>query len=231
MRRIVSFNRVPIAILIGVVLMPPFAAGQGAAYEPARLADGRPDLNGIWQALNEANWDLEPHAADHAVRSDLGAHFAVPPGVGVVEGGEIPYLPEARAHREANFESRLERDPEVKCYMPGVPRATYMPYPFQIIQSQDVIMIAYEFAGAVRIVNMGEPTEAPADSWMGWSNGRWDGDTLVVDVTAQVADTWFDRAGNYHTNANLGCHGYNATLLPFLHLLNTDHMPTFLKLV
>ena len=92
-------------------------------------------------------------------------------------------------------------DPEVKCYLPGVPRATYMPYPFQIIQSQDTILFNYEYAGAVRIVNMGDATEAPADSWMGWSNGRWEGDTLVIDVAAQTDQTWFDRAGNFHSNA------------------------------
>lgn len=177
------------------------AAGQATEYVAPRLADGRPDLNGIWQALSEANWNLEPHVATFAVLPELGAQFAVPPGVGVVVGGEIPYLPEVLERRNANFEDRLELDPEVKCYMPGVPRANYMPYPFQIIQSQDVIMFAYEFAGAVRIVNMGPPTEAPADSWMGWSNGHWEGDTLVIEVTSQNGDTWFDRAGNFHSNA------------------------------
>jgi hypothetical protein len=174
---------------------------QTSDYTPARLADGRPDLNGIWQVLNEANWNIEAHAADFAVLDDLGAQFAVPPGIGVVNGGPIPYLPDALERRNENFENRLELDPEVKCYMPGVPRAAYMPYPFQIIQSQDVIMFSYEFAGAVRIINMGEPTESPADSWMGWSNGHWEGDTLVIDVTAQVDQTWFDRAGNHHSFA------------------------------
>ena len=177
----------------------PAVLGQDDAVE--RLADGRPDMNGIWQALNEANWNLEPHAASPAVLAQLGAQYAVPPGIGVVVGGEIPYLPEALARRDENFANRLELDPEVKCYMPGVPRATYMPYPFQIIQSQDVIMFAYEFAGAVRVVNMGAPTRAPADSWMGWSNGRWEGDTLVIDVASQNGQTWLDRAGNHHSNA------------------------------
>ena len=182
-------------------LVPGRGAAQTADYRAPRLADGRPDLNGIWQALNEANWNIEPHAASHAVLPEFGAQFAVPPGIGVVEGGTIPYLPDALEQRDRNFESRLALDPEVKCYLPGVPRATYMPYPFQLIQSQDTIMFAYEYAGAVRIVNMGEPTEAPADSWMGWSNGRWEGDTLVVEVTSQNDQTWFDRAGNFHSNA------------------------------
>ncbi len=92
-------------------------------------------------------------------------------------------------------------DPEVKCYMPGVPRATYMPYPIQIVQGTSNIAIAYEYATSNRVVNMGKPTEAPTDTWMGWSNGHWEGDTLVVDVTGMNDQTWFDRAGNFHSEA------------------------------
>jgi hypothetical protein len=95
----------------------------------------------------------------------------------------------------------VKLDPEVKCYLPGVPRATYLSYPFQIVQSPQNILIAYEYAGAVRVINMGAPTKAPGDSWMGWSNGRWEGETLVVDVTSQNDQTWFDRAGNHHSDA------------------------------
>jgi hypothetical protein len=171
------------------------------AYRAPRTADGKPNLNGIWQALNEANWDLEPHAAAQGTVLALGAQFSIPPGIGVVEGGSIPYKPEALAKKKENFANRLKLDPEVKCYMGGVPRSTYMPYPFQIIQGKDTIMIGYEFAGAVRVINMGKPTEAPTDSWMGWSNGRWEGETLVIDVTGLNDQTWFDRAGNYHSDA------------------------------
>jgi hypothetical protein len=171
------------------------------AYRAPRTPDGKPNLNGIWQALNEANWDLEPHAAAQGTVLALGAQFSIPPGIGVVEGGSIPYKPEALAKKKENFANRLKLDPEVKCYMGGVPRSTYMPYPFQMIQGKDTIMIAYEFAGAVRVINMGKPTEAPTDSWMGWSNGRWEGETLVIDVTGLNDQTWFDRAGNYHTDA------------------------------
>ena len=185
----------------GSSLFPTRAISQTPNYEAPRLADGRPDLNGIWQSLNEANWNIEAHAASEAVRPEFGAQFAVPPGIGIVEGGEIPYLPAALAQRNQNFQDRSMMDPEVKCYLPGVPRATYMPYPFQIIQSQDTILFSYEYAGAVRVVNMEAATEAPADSWMGWSNGRWEGDTLVIDVSAQNDQTWFDRAGNFHSNA------------------------------
>jgi hypothetical protein len=170
-------------------------------YRAPRTADGKPNLNGIWQALNEANWDLEPHAASQGPLAALGAQFSVPAGVGVVEGGTIPYKAEALAKKKENSANRLKLDPEIKCYMGGVPRSTYLPYPFQIIQGAGTIMIAYEYAGAVRTVNMGKATEAPVDSWMGWSNGRWEGETLVIDVTGLNDQTWFDRAGNYHSDA------------------------------
>jgi hypothetical protein len=119
-----------------------------------------------------------------------------------VEGNEIPYQPAAAAKKKENFEHWLERDPEIKCFMPGVPRATYMPYPFQILQGTNKILIAYEFAGATRTIHMDTVvTNSPAATWMGWSHGRWDGDTLVVDVTDFNDQTWFDRAGNFHSDA------------------------------
>jgi hypothetical protein len=160
-----------------------------------------PNLSGVWQALNTANWDLEAHGAEPGPAPMLGALLAVPPGPSVVVGGEIPYLPDALARRRDNRANRWTADPEIKCFMPGVPRANYMPYPFQIVQGTDTIMISYEFADAVRIINMTDVGEAPANSWMGWNIGRWDGDALVVDVTAQHDDTWLDRSGNYHSDA------------------------------
>jgi hypothetical protein len=185
------------------------------AFQIPRMPDGKPDLNGIWQALNEANYDLEAHSARAALALRpgpygpvpakevlaLGAVGAVPPGVGVVEGGEIPYRPEARAKKLENQRNWLTSDPEIKCYLPGVPRATYMPYPFQILQSASQIFMAYAYAGAVRNVYMRDIGPAPLDSWMGQSVGRWEGDTLVVDVTGLNDRTWFDRAGNYHSDA------------------------------
>jgi len=184
-------------------------------YSPPRLADGHPNLNGVWQALNEANYDIEAHNARPAlaVRPGpygpvpappvlaLGAVGSVPPGLGVVEGGELPYRPEALAQRKQNQENWLASDPEIKCYLPGVPRATYMPYPFQIVQSQRSIAIAYEYAGAVRTLYLKDPGPAPVDSWMGQSVAHWEKDTLVVDVTNLSDQTWFDRAGNFHSDA------------------------------
>ncbi len=201
------------AMLTAVAI--PVAGQAQTAYRAPRAADGHPDLNGIWQALNEANWNIEVHMARPALQLRpgpygpvpappvlaLGAVGSVPPGMGVVEGGEIPYKPEARAKQKENQDHWVERDPEIKCYLPGVPRANYMPYPFQIFQSPSAIFFAYEYDGAVRNVYLKDPGPAPVDSWMGQSVAKWEGDTLVIDVTGFNDSTWFDRAGNYHTDA------------------------------
>ncbi len=165
---------------------------------PARIS-GHPNLNGLWEAVNTANWNLEAHSAS-ALKDfwQMGAIAAVPAGQSFVDGGTIPYKPEALAQRDENRAQWPKSDPEAKCYMPGIPRATYMPYPFQIVQGDGDILFVYEFASANRIVHMSNHEEAPVDSWMGWSNGHWDGDTLVIEVTGNNDQTWFDRAGNYH---------------------------------
>jgi hypothetical protein len=181
----------------GAMLLPATAA---LAQSSSKRA-AQPNLSGIWQALNTANWELEAHAAEPGPKGSLGTLLAVRPGPGVVVGGEIPYLPAAREQRQKNREHRWTDDPEVKCFMPGVPRANYLPQPFQIVQGTDTILMSYEFADAVRIVYMNDPGPAPDYSWMGWSVGRWEGKTLVVDVTYQKKDTWLDRSGNYHSDA------------------------------
>src|SRR2546429_7706531 len=198
-----EFKNVVIAsVTVGVLLLAGMlATAQAPAYRAPRTGDGKPNLDGIWQALNEANWDLQGHAAAQGPVAALGAAFSVPPSLGVVEGDKIPYLPAAAAKKKENQANWVKLDPEAKCYLPGVPRAAYLPYPFQIVQGPQNIMMAYQFAGAVRIINMGAPTKAPGDSWMGWSNGRWEGDTLVVDVTSLNDQTWLDRAGNFHSDA------------------------------
>jgi hypothetical protein len=131
----------------------------------------------------------------------MGARGATPGGQGVVDGVDIPYKPAALETRKKNFANRLALDPEVKCFMPGIPRATYMPFPFQILQTPTYVLMAYEFASSDRSINMGKPVEAAVDTWMGTSNGRWDGETLVVDNTGFNDMTWFDRAGNFHSDA------------------------------
>jgi len=176
----------------------PAPARPGTANVP-RMPDGKPNFTGLWQVLGTADWDIRDHGAQPGPFYQLGAIGAMPAGQGIVEGGEIPYKPEAAAKQKENFKNRLTLDPEVKCYMPGVPRAAYMPFPFQIIQSQRDIAIAYEYATANRVINMGKPREAAVDTWMGTSNGRWEGETLVVDVTGLNGQSWFDRSGNFMT--------------------------------
>ncbi len=179
------------------------AAGQGAAGQQVRRAwDGHPDLNGVWQAIGTAHWDLQDHPARPG-HPDLGAIGAMPPGLGVVVGGEIPYQPAALEQKQKNFQNRLVEDPEAKCFMPGVPRATYLPHPFQIVQGDQAIMMIYGFAEANRTIHMNKakPEPAPIDTWMGRSHGRWDGDTLVVDVAGFNGEAWFDRSGNFASSA------------------------------
>jgi hypothetical protein len=187
------------ALAIAAGAMP--LAGQAPAYRAPRTADGKPNLNGIWQTINEADWDIEGHSAAPGRVVALGAEDAVIPGLGIVTDGPLPYLPAAAATKKANFAKRLTADPEIKCYLPGVPRAMYIPQPFQIIQSTKNIMMAFQYAGAVRTIYMDDHKEAPADSWMGWSNGHWEGETLVIDTTGFNDLSWFDRSGNFHSDA------------------------------
>jgi hypothetical protein len=183
-------------------------------YTPPRTADGKPDLSGVWEALTSANWDILAHSAQPGPHPQiLGAWGAGRGGQSIVEGNEIPYQPWAAAKQKENFNNRMvvkvaadpsrfdTGDRELQCYRPGVPRANYMPYPFQIFQTPEEILIVYEFKGALRSIHMNSGEGAPGDTWMGWSNGRWDGNTLVVDVTGFNGHTWFDRAGNFHSDA------------------------------
>jgi len=156
-----------------------------------RTADGKPDLSGIWQVMNTAAWDIQDHTAQKGV----------PAGVGVVVGGEIPYRPEALVKKRENYANRATADPESKCYLPGVPRIMYMPYPFQIFQKPDQITMLFEYVHATRAVYTNGTQHPPGhiDWWMGDSRGRWEGDTLVVDIVHFNDQTWFDRAGNFHS--------------------------------
>ena len=164
------------------------AAGQALP----RTADGKPDLSGVWQAVNTANWNVLSHQAEKDV----------PAGLGVVEGDEIPYQAWAAAKQKENFANRSTADPEAKCFLPGVPRITYMPYPFQIFQTPGHIAITYEYVHAVRRIFMNTPhPEGDLEWYMGDSRGRWEGDTLVVDVKDLSGETWFDRSGNFHSEA------------------------------
>jgi hypothetical protein len=188
MRNRLTGSMIAVAILAAT---PMPAAGQ--VFTPPRTTDGKPNLQGIWQVLNTAAWNIQDHHAQ----------LGVPAGQGVVEGNEIPYQPAALAKRQQNFENRLTADPETKGYLAGVPRITYMPFPFQIFQTPDYVTILYEYAHAVRVIHT-NGSRHPAghiDFWMGDSRGRWEGNTLVVDVIDFNDETWFDRAGNFHSDA------------------------------
>jgi hypothetical protein len=188
----------------------------GQAARTPRTADGKPNLNGVWQTTTTANWDLLAHTLRPMVAQAgiypsvpvlaapvlaLGAVAGVPPGPGVVEGNVIPYKPEAAAKKKENGEHWLDRDPEVRCYMPGIPRAMYLPYPFQIVQGTTKIQMAFEFNAATRTIHLDQVDPPPSDVWMGHSVGRWEGDTLVVNVDHFNDRTWFSRAGDFHSDA------------------------------
>jgi hypothetical protein len=196
------------SLTVGQAPSSQFAAQFPAGFKAPRTADGKPDFNGIWQALTTANWDIQDHPATAGLNAAaIGVYGAQPAGLGIVEGNEIPYQSWALARKKENFEKRLISepanrsvgDPETKCYMPGLPRATYMPFPFQIIQGTDKILIAYEFADVGRVVYLGKMDPPPVDSWMGQSVGRFVGDTLEITATGFNDQTWFDRAGNFHS--------------------------------
>jgi hypothetical protein len=196
------YKKIALATALAAALAAPSTAQQSSTARLERIA-GQPNINGIWQAMNSANWNLEAHSAE-ALKEfwALGSLAAIPAGRSVIEGdGKIPYKPEAIAKRDENRAGWPKSDPETLCYLPGIPRATYMPFPFQIVQGGGNILFVYSYASANRLVNMGEPIVPPVDTWMGQSNGRWDGNTLVVETTGFNGMTWLDRAGNHHSNA------------------------------
>src|SRR5581483_5548660 len=227
MRGLSGFKReTVVALLTAVVISGIWLAKsqtEGRAQQPQnstspipRTANGKPDFSGIWQANNGANWDLLTHSPrpmlgqpgmypDVAVLAApvvaLGAVGWVPPDLGVVEGNEIPYQPWAAKRKQENLANWLDRDPEVWCYKPGVPRAMYMPYKFQIIQGTAKVMMVFEYAGAERTIHLDQVDPYPADAYMGHAVGHWEGDTLVTDVSSFTSQTWLDRSGDFHSDA------------------------------
>jgi hypothetical protein len=180
-----------VAVTAIVFAMPMPAAAQSAAIP--RSADGKPDLSGFWRVMNSAAWDIQDHHAQ----------WEVPAGQGVVVGNEIPYQSWALAKKQENYKNRATADPEKKCYLPGVPRLTYMGYPFQIVQSRNYLAFLYEYVHANRHIYADgtKHPRGPLEFWLGDSRAGWEGDTLVVDVVHFTDRTWFDRAGNFHSEA------------------------------
>jgi len=189
------------ALVVASVASTLVAAQSSAArpYSPPKNSHGQPDLQGVWQVLNTAAWDVQDHSGQRF--PGLPARFSVPAGKGVVEGNEIPYQPSALAQKQKNYENRMTADPEAQCYLPGVPRITYMPYPFQIFQFADRVVFLYEYLHTTREIftDGSRHPDIPVEFWMGDSRGHWEGNTLVVDVTLFNDQTWFDRAGNFHS--------------------------------
>jgi hypothetical protein len=220
-------NRINGSMIVIVILSAAVGAGIAMSVTrstarpagPGRTTGGKPDFSGIWQANNEAHWDLQAHEARAGAVTQpgvypeyeyarvpaapvlaLGAAAGVPGSIGVVQGdGEIPYKPEAAAVKKENAANSIDRDPELKCYLPGIPRAMYMPYPFQIVQSTNKIQMAFTFSNAARTIHLDKAEGPPDDTYMGHSVGHWEGDTLVVDVTGFNGKNWFDRVGNFHS--------------------------------
>jgi hypothetical protein len=194
----IRINAAPLALAAALGA----ACTAAQAQERPQRINGHPNLNGIWQAASTAYWNLEAHSAEQLADFwRLGAIGAVHPGQSVVVGDTIPYRPEKLAQRDENRAGWPKSDPVASCYMPGIPRANYMPFPFQIVQGDGDILFAYSFAKSNRAVHMSNHVDmAPVDQWMGWSNGRWEGDTLVVTVNSLDDRTWFDRAGNFHSS-------------------------------
>lgn len=207
-------------MILGLVfLLAGVAAGRlsfkaaSPQYKAPLNEDGHPDLNGTWQAMNTAHFNIEAHGPASSMMTrpgpalpvpakellKLGAVGAVPAGLGIVEGGEIPYNAAGLLKRTENQKNWLERDPEIKCFLPGIPRANYMPYPFQIVQSLKSLTFLYEYAGAVRNIFLEKPNIDPLKSWMGQGLAHWEGDTLVIENGEFNGETWFDRAGNHHS--------------------------------
>jgi hypothetical protein len=179
-------------ILFFMVLILSLSAQVQSAEKIPRL-DGKPDFSGIWQTTSAADYDLEPHSA----------RIDAPPGPGVVEGGAIPYKPEALARRKQNFENRFKADPRLKGWTLGVPRGIYYPEPFQIFQRARDLTLIHQFGHSVRTIhtNGTDHPRDPNDWWLGDSRGKWEGDTLVVDLKHFNDETWLDRSGNYHSDA------------------------------
>ncbi|MFC3115335.1 hypothetical protein [Cellvibrio fontiphilus] len=182
-----------LVIVLLVVTSLTLGVQSASAAEKIPRLNGKPDFSGIWQTTSAADYDLEPHSA----------RIDAPPGPGVVEGGEIPYKPEALAKRKQNFENRFKADPRLKGWTLGVPRGIYYPEPLQIFQRERDITIIHQFGHSIRTIhtNGTDHPRDPNDWWLGDSRAKWEGNTLVVDVKHFNDETWLDRSGNYHSDA------------------------------
>jgi len=171
-----------IRTLLMISLTLSFAAAVsvgGQSYKPPRTSEGLPDLQGIWEAHNAADADIQKF---------------------LVGGGALPYTPKAAKQKAENARNAKKTDPLSHCFLAGVPRTMYLHHPFQLFEGTGYALITSEYAHTFRYVPMdGRPHIKGLDSWMGDARGKWDGDTLVVDTTDFGDGTWFDSAGNFHS--------------------------------
>ena len=181
------------SLTMAILALTPVKGQAPTTYKASQTQDGHPDLQGVWQAVNTAVWNIQDHPAQ----------LGIPAGQGIVEGNEIPYLPLALARRQENFRNRLTEDPEAKCCMVGTPRIKYMPYPFEIVQTPNQITILYEYVHTSRHIYLNSKHPEGSRSNGSWAirAARWDGDSLVVDVVHFTDQNWFDRSGNYHSDS------------------------------
>jgi hypothetical protein len=195
-----SFRFIACLAAMACALVGPPAWGQSASGQSTsaqagvpRGLDGKPDFSGFWQSFTTANWDIQNHSP----------RKGVPGGQGIVEGNELPYQPWALAKKKENYANRAEADPDTKCYLPGLPRLTYEPFPFEIVQRPEEITVLYEYIHTVRSIYTNNSKHPPdhIDWYLGDSRGHWEGDTLVVDLIHFNDQTWFDHAGNFHSDA------------------------------
>ena len=218
LQRLETIHVALLVATVSLVAIPALAQAQDEnnlpAYTPPRTEHGTPDLQGIWQSFTTANWNVVSHSVEPGPFPEImGAWGALRASFGIVEGDEIPYQEWALEERQQNYENRTlvnvtndprrfdTGDPELQCFRAGIPRANYMPFPFQIFQTPEQILIVYEYKGAYRTIYMDYERPRLDASWMGTSNGEWDGDTLVVDVAGFNNHLWFDRAGNFASDS------------------------------
>ena len=188
--RIAPVVGILVTIAMLVVTAVPGSGQAQTTYKAPRTQDGQPDLQGVWQAVNTAVWNIQDHPPA----------LGIPAGQGIVEGNEIPYLPLALARRQENYRNRFTDDPESKCFMVGTPRINYMPHPLEIVHTPNQVTILYEYVHTSRHIYLNSKHPEGKIQWfMGDSRGRWDGDSLVVDVIHFTDQNWLDRSGNYHS--------------------------------
>ncbi len=208
-RSLIVITALAVALVQVASAQSPATHSQTKAASLPRLPDGKPDLQGIWEARNTADGNLEAHSAGAGIRAGEGV-IVDPPD------GKIPYQAWAAAKQQENFAKRAMLDPVNRCFLPGVPRITYMHYPFQIFQTPEFVAITYEYVHASRTIHMKGPHLEDIAFWMGDSRGHWEGDTLVVDVADNEPETWLDMSGNFHSDALHVVERYTRTSLDTL---------------